>query len=578
MFVIVLCGNDGDLFCHGHNLKMLFYNGEKKMKTILKTKIAAALSAVMLGGLIGGGQLSAEPALAEDGLGDAIIFPYYTAAEGWQTFIRLINTSNNAIAVKVRFRERSNSRDVLDFMVLMSPHDMWEAWTDAKAAPGLDGTLVPGIKTKDTSCIVPARNGTPLSGESWVSVGAPGDHVQAAAFKTRALSSDTGNDSLDAALRVKEGHFEVIGVAQYDASAAQNDMKRWITHDDETGRPSSCSDAIDAFINLGTGVNTLAEGSQMDNVLAANVYIANTSTGQGAGYDPVVIQDFSKQSLALEAATAKYVGAGRLPSMNSADAGIIDAGIGPRAAGQAEEQYWNNLVRPVAGADVISTLLMRTAVINEWSDKVDSGPFNAVNTQWVVTFPTKNFYVDLANDSVGYDYSATLSDPSNLNDAIAPFGKEFDADHSEQQSCENVTIDLWSTEENHASFTSPAPNFETRLCEEVNVITFDKSGSGINNKINTAYSVDLVSGQGKGSYPVMPYLDRTGNQIADKGWAKMTFDAAGDNHALPVVGMMFTLYDHKSNASDLTTLHDHKYERSAVWQEAHANGTHTPKP
>ena len=97
---------------------------KKVEKKMLKTKLALALSTALLGvGMMGTGQ--AVPALTTEGLGDAALFPYYTAQGGWQTFVRLINTSNEAMAVKVRFREQANSRDVLDFMVLLSPNDMW---------------------------------------------------------------------------------------------------------------------------------------------------------------------------------------------------------------------------------------------------------------------------------------------------------------------------------------------------------------------------------------------------------------------------------------------------------------------
>ena len=73
------------------------------------------------------------------------------------------------MAVKVRFREQANSREVLDFTVFLSPNDMWQAWTDRHAVPrdwapdesrwSIENGWVPGIRTTDTSCIVPEKNG-----------------------------------------------------------------------------------------------------------------------------------------------------------------------------------------------------------------------------------------------------------------------------------------------------------------------------------------------------------------------------------------------------------------------------------
>ena len=48
------------------------------------------------------------------------------------------------------------------------------------------------------------------------------------------------------------------------------------------------------------------------------------------------------------------------------------------------------------GVDAVSFALQRSAVINQWSVNPDLG----VKTDWVVTFPTKNFYVDFDPGSV----------------------------------------------------------------------------------------------------------------------------------------------------------------------------------
>jgi hypothetical protein len=58
-------------------------------------------------------------------LGDVLIFPYYTVRDGFQTTLTFVNTSDNFLAVKFRFMEGYNSRDVLDFNVVMSPYDVY---------------------------------------------------------------------------------------------------------------------------------------------------------------------------------------------------------------------------------------------------------------------------------------------------------------------------------------------------------------------------------------------------------------------------------------------------------------------
>ena len=116
-------------------------------KKFNKTKLSLALSASMMTGVFSGQAQAVN--LTHDNLGDAAIFQYYSARPKWQTFVRLVNTSGDTLAVKLRFREAANSREVLDFTVFLSPYDVWIAWTGVGASA--DGK--PGIRTNDTSCI-----------------------------------------------------------------------------------------------------------------------------------------------------------------------------------------------------------------------------------------------------------------------------------------------------------------------------------------------------------------------------------------------------------------------------------------
>src|SRR5699024_2841748 len=80
----------------------------------------------------------------------------YTARAENDTMISVVNTTNSVKAVKVRFLEALNSREVLDFNLYLSPYDVWTAGvTDL-------GGGTPGIRTFDTSCTVPYfQGGTP---------------------------------------------------------------------------------------------------------------------------------------------------------------------------------------------------------------------------------------------------------------------------------------------------------------------------------------------------------------------------------------------------------------------------------
>ena len=76
------------------------------------------LTAAVLAGLAGVAGIAGTAQavnLNPDGLGQVLIYPYYTANDGNQTILSVVNTTDQAKAVKVRFLEGFNSREVLDF-------------------------------------------------------------------------------------------------------------------------------------------------------------------------------------------------------------------------------------------------------------------------------------------------------------------------------------------------------------------------------------------------------------------------------------------------------------------------------
>jgi len=67
--------------------------------------------------------------IAPNGKGDLLIFPFYFAANGgWQTKVSVINTSTTwSTVAKVVIRTNFYSQEVLDFMIYLTPADVWTA-------------------------------------------------------------------------------------------------------------------------------------------------------------------------------------------------------------------------------------------------------------------------------------------------------------------------------------------------------------------------------------------------------------------------------------------------------------------
>src|SRR5215475_16124324 len=59
------------------------------------------------------------------GMGQVLVYPYYTTNAGQATLITVVNTTADGKAVKIRFHEGFNGRNVLDVNIYLSPYDVW---------------------------------------------------------------------------------------------------------------------------------------------------------------------------------------------------------------------------------------------------------------------------------------------------------------------------------------------------------------------------------------------------------------------------------------------------------------------
>lgn len=123
----------------------------------MKKKIlAAALGALM----VSGSALAVEVAPA--GKGDLLIAPLYMTGGGWKTELKVINTNTVDSAVaKVVFHAPGRSEELLDFLVFLSPGDVW---TGVLSCTDANCTAVNFTSTEETSLTVASQaNGCPAA-------------------------------------------------------------------------------------------------------------------------------------------------------------------------------------------------------------------------------------------------------------------------------------------------------------------------------------------------------------------------------------------------------------------------------
>jgi hypothetical protein len=126
-------------------------------KNVLALSITAALVGLTGGAHAMTGALGGADATVQEfngqGVGHSLIIPYFTTQDKNNTLINIVNTDlHNGKAVKVRFRGASNSDDIFDFQVFLSPGDVWAA----NIAQGADGKS--RLVTNDVSCTKPDRS------------------------------------------------------------------------------------------------------------------------------------------------------------------------------------------------------------------------------------------------------------------------------------------------------------------------------------------------------------------------------------------------------------------------------------
>ncbi|HSV20070.1 MAG TPA: hypothetical protein VLR71_16770 [Casimicrobiaceae bacterium] len=306
------------------------------MNTFNKKSLYAAVAGLSALGVTGAAQaVSVNP----DGLGQALVYPYYTvrdqvAGSPYNSLLSVVNSTASAKAVKVRFLEGKNSREVLDFNLYLSPKDVWTA----AIIPTADGG---GIFTADKSCTTPTVSSSATAPTTFVN------------FAFSGSNDDGAGTSLD---RTREGYVEIIEMGNVTGATAAA-----VTH--SSGVPS-CSPLSNASADTVTGNGGLFGGMTLINVL------------QGT--------DYTEDAVALDAfsATALWNPPGSiLPNLANVNPKISVVTTGT----STYITDWSLSGNP---ADPVSAVLMHNNVYNEFV--LDAATKSG--TDWVITMPTKNFY------------------------------------------------------------------------------------------------------------------------------------------------------------------------------------------
>src|SRR4029079_15161142 len=100
----------------------------------LDREVAVRPRRVLVAALVAAGVASDALAvrLDADGIGQALIYPYFTVQNSdgqnsWNTYLSVTNLTANAKALRVRFREGRAGKDIASFNLYLAPNDIWTA-------------------------------------------------------------------------------------------------------------------------------------------------------------------------------------------------------------------------------------------------------------------------------------------------------------------------------------------------------------------------------------------------------------------------------------------------------------------
>ncbi len=367
----------------------------KFKKKSLYLAVAAGLGAAGLAGS------AAAVNVNPNGLGQYLIYPYYTVRNGTDTYISLTNTTNMPKAVKVRFTEGKNSREVLDFNLYMSPYDMW---TGAITATSTGAMLI----TKDTSCTYPA---IPAAGVPFVNYAYTGAETIAGGGFGETGGADGGDPSLD---RTREGYFEIIEMGTITDTA----VAAAVLH--TSGVPANCAYVQQSPPTMDMSASGNHRLSAASGGLEGNATLINVAEGTDYGYDPVALDNFSQlyHPAGIWAAASTI-----LPNATLAD---------PLSTvfynNNVVATYWPSAFPRYGGVDAVSAVLMHDNVMNDYVLDVAT----LSGTDWIVTMPTKHWYVPIQDQASG----------STPYAGLPPFTTNF-----WNGACEKVDVSYWDREE-----------------------------------------------------------------------------------------------------------------------------------
>lgn len=423
------------------------------------------------------------------GIGHILVVPYYSTQGNNTSLLNIVNTDEvNGKAVKLRYRGASNSDDVFDITIYLSPADMWSA----SVVRGADG--VSQLITNDTSCTLPSK-----------------EAIKEKNGKFQLTRVRAANPA-----ETREGYIEILNTADIPptlvdvngarttGTASANALFNAIKH--TNGVPTCASavmdlqeNALDDVANSGnrwfTRGYTFPTGRLAANWTIADVAKRSVQTGEAVAvratpssiidepgsanivWFPQTTQVVSQTNAALLTSDPLLAPPTGAAAVKSAMYDFPDLST-PYVGVQTPNAYVNNDITS------LSAMFETQSIVNEIITS-GTGATEFV-TDWVFTMPTRRYAV-----AVNY---ATTAGSLVFNTGVSTHFNATNVSLVNAQACVDAgSIRAWDREETTRTTFVISPDANVRFCGEASVIAFNNKPSALTaelsvNKIDTKFA------------------------------------------------------------------------------------------
>lgn len=313
--------------------------------------------------------------LDPDGLGQVLIYPYYTVRSGNQTIYTVTNHTDRHKVLQVVMNEGRNGRPVLAFNVFVAPYDSWSATTFALGTTD-ETFLLPG----DAACTYPKFDAYTLpDGRTYQNL---------FPYAYTGSARDAGPGTYD---RTREGSLTIFELA----TVVPETPPAVALTPGTNGVPASCTALVDAY---NAGYWAQDRKSHLTNPtggLSGEAMVLNVAAGTVMAYQATALADFRVDPADVPQGSRATVLNHYKPgdAIVGLDDAISDPATNLVSAVINLPNRRQELVYPRERAiDAVSAVLSADAInINYVNDASIGG-----TTDWVITFPTRPFYTDQA--------------------------------------------------------------------------------------------------------------------------------------------------------------------------------------